>query len=78
MFCLCEAVWLLLVVDWLKGELLCFGKLHGLEGEYKHLCVLMFASWFLLVLYVQVLVCLLVVIFASDVCMFSSAVELML
>ncbi|XP_050909119.1 uncharacterized protein LOC127122888 [Lathyrus oleraceus] len=35
-FCLCEAVWLLLVVDWLKGELF--------EGEYKHLCVLMFAS----------------------------------
>ncbi|XP_050896219.1 uncharacterized protein LOC127102950 [Lathyrus oleraceus] len=27
-FCLCEAVWLLLVVDWLKGELLCSGKLH--------------------------------------------------
>jgi hypothetical protein len=67
-FCLCEVVWLLLVMDWLEGELLCSGKLHGLEGEYKHLCVLMFASWFFLVLYVQVLVCLLVVIFASDVC----------
>lgn len=36
-FCLCEAVWLLLVVDWLKWELLCSGKLHGLWGEYKHL-----------------------------------------
>ncbi|KAI5408004.1 hypothetical protein KIW84_054020 [Lathyrus oleraceus] len=36
-FCLCEAVWLLLGVDWLKGELLCSGKLHGLEGEYKRL-----------------------------------------
>ena len=62
MLCLCEAMWLLLVVDWLKGELLCFGKLHGLQGEYKHLCVLMFTSYY----------------FSSDVCMFFSAAELML
>ncbi|XP_050902786.1 uncharacterized protein LOC127115239 [Lathyrus oleraceus] len=34
-FCLCEATWLLLVVDWLKGELLCSRKLHGLQGEYR-------------------------------------------